>query len=82
MKSAKNKAFLPKKKFTFCVNNAQDHERMARHFDAKAIELEAESKEHSELAAQYSANPTIHESKHPLSTETAGHCQYFADDLH
>ncbi len=63
------------------AKNAQDHERLARHFDAKAIELEAESKEHRELAAQYKANPTMHESKHPMSAETAGHCQYFADDL-
>ncbi len=64
------------------AKNAQDHERLARHFDAKAIQLEAESKEHRELAAQYKANPTIHESKHPMSAETAGHCTYFADDLH
>lgn len=64
------------------AKSAQDHERLARHFDAKASELEAESKEHRELAAQYKANPTMHESKHPMSAETAGHCQYFADDLH
>lgn len=64
------------------AKTAQDHERLARHFDAKAIELEAESKEHRELAAKYRANPTMHESKHPMSAETAGHCQYFADDLH
>ena len=64
------------------AKSAQDHERLARHFDAKAAELEADSKEHYELAAQYRAKPTAHESKHPMSGETAGHCQYFADDLH
>lgn len=64
------------------AKSAQDHERLAQHFDAKASELEAESKEHHELVAKYKANPTMHESKHPMSSETAGHCQYFADDLH
>ena len=64
------------------AKSAQDHERLARHFDAKAVELEEESKEHRELAVQYRNNPTMHESKHPMSPQTAGHCQYFADDLH
>ena len=59
-----------------------DHQRIAKHFDAKADELEAESKEHHELAAKYKANPTGHEMKHPMSGQTAGHCQFFADDLH
>ena len=64
------------------AKTVQDHERLAQHFDAKANQLEAEAKEHQELAAQYEANPTIHESKHPMSGQTAGHCQFFADDLH
>lgn len=64
------------------AKTVQDHQRLAQHFDAKAEALEAESKEHQELAAKYRANPTIHESKHPMSGQTAGHCQYFADDLH
>ena len=63
------------------AKNARDHERLAQHFEAKAVELEAESMEHQQLAAKYKANPTMHESKHPMSGETAGHCQYFADDL-
>jgi cell fate (sporulation/competence/biofilm development) regulator YmcA (YheA/YmcA/DUF963 family) len=64
------------------AKTAQDHERLAQHFDAKADELEAEAKEHQELAAQYKAHPTIHEMKHQMSGQTAGHCQYFADELH
>ena len=64
------------------AKTAQDHQRLAQHFDAKADQLEAESKEHQELAAHYKAHPTIHEMKHPGSPQTAGHCQYFADDLH
>ena len=64
------------------ARTAEDHERLAQHFSAKADELEAEAKEHQELAAQYKARPTIHELKHPMSPQTAGHCVFFADDLH
>ena len=64
------------------AKTAAEHQRIAKHFDARADELEAESKEHHELAAKYKANPTMHEMKHPMSGETAGHCQFFADDLH
>lgn len=83
--TADDRGLLGKQELKSLITNAksaQDHERIARHFDAKAGELEAESKEHRELAAQYRTNPTMHESKHPMSPETAGHCQYFADDLH
>lgn len=59
-----------------------DHERLAKHFDAKADQLEEESKEHRDLVAQYKAHPTMHEMKHPGGGQTAGHCQYLADDLH
>jgi hypothetical protein len=64
------------------AKTAQDHERIAKHFDEEAVQLEAEANEHQELAAEYKANPTMQESKHPMSGKTAGHCQYFADDLH
>jgi hypothetical protein len=69
------------KPFIANAKTVQDHGRLAQHFDARANQLEAEANEHQELAAQYKANPTTHESKHPMSGETAGHCQYFADDL-
>jgi hypothetical protein len=64
------------------AKTAEDHERLAKHFDAEAIQLDAEANEHQELVAQYKANPSGQESKHPMSGKTAGHCQYFADDLH
>lgn len=63
------------------ARTAQDHECLARHFNVKADQLEAEAKEHQELANQYKANPSMHETKHPMSGQTAGHCQTFADDL-
>jgi hypothetical protein len=64
------------------AKTAQDHERLAKHFDAEADQLDAESNDHQAMVAQYKANPTIDEVKHPMSGRTAGHCQYFADDLH
>ena len=85
MLKADNPALLSKQELKSLIGSAKsvpDHERLARHYDAKANELEAESKDHQALAAQYKANPTNHESKHPMSAETAGHCQSLADDLH
>ena len=72
---------LPKdelKKLITSASTRADHERIARHYEAKAAELEAESKEHLEEAAEYRRNPTSHEIKHPLSGRTAAHCELFA----
>ena len=59
----------------------QDHIRLAQHYEAKAVKLEAESKEHAELAKMYRVKPTGSEAKHPMSADTAGHCDYLADSL-
>jgi hypothetical protein len=64
------------------AKTAEEHERLAKHFDAEAIQLDAEANEHQDLVAGYKANPSGQASKHPMSGKTAGHCQYFADDLH
>ena len=66
------------KKLVATASTPQDHERIAKHFDAKAAELEAEAKDHQELAAEYKAHPNGHELKHPMSGPTAGHCTMFA----
>jgi hypothetical protein len=66
------------KKLIATASTPQDHERIAKHYDAKAIELEAEAKEHDELAAAYKANPNMHEMKHPTSPQTASHCESMA----
>lgn len=63
------------------AKTAQDHERLAAHFAAKADELDAEAREHTELAAEYKVHPTIHEQKHPMSGQTASHCDFFAAEL-
>ena len=64
------------------AKTSEEHERLAKHFDAEAIQLDAEANEHQDLVAGYKANPSGQASKHPMSGKTAGHCQYFADDLH
>ena len=63
------------------AKTAQDHQRLAAHFTAQADELDAEAKEHTELAGTYRAHPTIHEMKHQMSGQTAGHCDYFAKEI-
>ena len=39
------------------TKTAADHERLAAHFDAKAAQLEADAKDHDELAEDYKRNP-------------------------
>ena len=67
------------KKLIAGAMNPADHERIAKHYDAKAVQLEADAKEHEELASEYKRNPTGHEQKHPMSGQTAAHCKLFAD---
>ncbi len=74
-----NKAEL--KQLIASASTPADHERIAKHFDAKAVKLEADAVEHEELAAEYTRNPTGQEIKHPMSGQTAGHCKYLAKTL-
>jgi hypothetical protein len=69
-----NKAQL--KELTATAKTAQDHEKLAKHFDAKAAEYEADAKEYEELAVVHRNNG--HSSKHPMSGLTEEHCKYFA----
>ena len=68
------------KKLVASASTPQDHERIAKHFDAKAAQYETDAKDHEELAAEYTVHPTGHEQKHPMSGLTAEHCKYFAKD--
>jgi hypothetical protein len=68
------------KKLIATASTPQDHERIAKHFDAKAAQYETDAKDHEELAAEYEAKPTGHEQKHPMSGLTAEHCRYFAKE--
>lgn len=65
------------KELTATAKTAQDHEKLAKHFDAKAAEYEADAKEYEELAAVHHNNG--HSSKHPMSGLTEEHCKYFAE---
>ncbi len=69
-----NKAQL--KELTATAKTAQDHEKLAKHFDAKAAEYETDAKDYEELAAVHRNNG--HSSKHPMSGLTEEHCRYFA----
>lgn len=71
-----NKADL--KKLIATASTPADHERIAKHYDAKAAQLDEDAKDHEELAAEYTRNPTGHEIKHPMSGQTAAHCKFFA----
>lgn len=66
------------KKLIETASTAQDHERLAKHFDAEAAQYEADAKDHEELAAEYMAAGNAHAGKHQLSGLTAEHCKYFA----
>ena len=74
---------LTKKDLKVAILNAktpEDHKRIAAYYKHDADRLDAEAKEHVALAEAYRKNPTLHEQKHPMSGETAGHCQWLADN--
>jgi hypothetical protein len=75
---------LNKQELKTLISNAktpEDHQRLAKHFIAKAAQLEDDAKDHEALAAQYKANPNLHEMKHPGSQQTASHCLTMARSL-
>ena len=67
------------KELTVSAKTAADHERIAKHYDAKAAEYEATAKEHEELAAEYTKHPNGHDQKHPNTGLTAAHCRTIAE---
>lgn len=67
------------KELTANAKTAADHEKIAKHYDAKAAEYEATAKEHDELAAEYTKHPTGHDQKHPNMGLTASHCKTLAE---
>jgi ABC-type branched-subunit amino acid transport system ATPase component len=61
------------------AHTSADHQRLADHYAQEASRFEAEAKEHFELAEAYAHTPNAHESKHPNSGATAGHCRTMAE---
>lgn len=79
--SAGSNARLTKRELKTLVATAkmpEDHMKLARHFRQQADRLEAEAKEHDELAAEYRKNPSAMAMKLPMSGRSAEHCEYFA----
>lgn len=63
------------------AKTAQDHQRLADYYTAKAAQFESEAVEHTEEAAKYKANPTYREFKIPGLQHTATHCESMARNL-
>lgn len=74
-------ARLTKKEVKTLVATAktpEDHMKLARHFRQEADTLEAQAKEHDDLALEYRKNPSAMSMKMPMSPRSAEHCEYFA----
>jgi len=63
------------------ASTPQDHLRLARHYEAKAKQYEAESAEHAEMAKMYRAQPTASETKRPGAADTVAHCESISESL-
>jgi hypothetical protein len=63
------------------ASTKQDHLRLARHYEAKAKQYEAESVEHAEMAKMYRAQPTASETKRPGAADTVAHCDSISESL-
>src|ERR1039458_1501179 len=57
------------------ANTPADHERIARYYQAKALDYLAQAKEHEAMVAAYKANSSLSNDKNQAST--ISHCEYF-----
>ena len=78
---------LTNKQVKELITNARtpaDHMKLAKHFDAKADELAAESQKHAQLADQYRHTQVLASDEHTPTNfyvEEAGHCARLASKL-
>jgi hypothetical protein len=56
-----------------------DHERIARYYEAKAIEYRTEAGKHDAMLTAFQANPALNNDK--ARPGTIGHCAYLAKSL-
>lgn len=80
--AAESKGELKSREVKALVANAKtpaDHLKLARHYTAMAAKHDAEAQEHEALAAEYTRDPRLGASKHPMAGNTAEHCKYFAE---
>ena len=61
------------------AKTAADHERIAAHFDARAAQLEADAKDHDELAQDYKGHPPV--SRRVEKSQSYEHCLELAKDF-
>jgi hypothetical protein len=54
-----------------------EHERIARFYEAKALDYQAQANEHAAMIAAYKANSSLSNNKNQAAT--IGHCEYFAE---
>jgi hypothetical protein len=81
--SAQSEKHLSKKELKSLIAGAKtkaDHERLAAYYRSETERLQAEAKEHEEMAEVYHRNPPMLASKHPMAVGE-GHCLYVAERL-
>lgn len=72
---------LSKKQLGDLIEKAKtpaDHQRLADYYAGLAAEFEAESKDHTAMAAMYEKNPTVQQTKAPGGVNTVSHCRFIA----
>ncbi len=84
--SAAQTKHLSKKEVVALIETAktpEDHLQLARYYKAEADRLEAEAKDHEELAAAYRKSTMSQAAamKNPMAPNTAAHCEYFAKSV-
>jgi hypothetical protein len=52
-----------------------EHRRIADYYQVKALDYQAQAKEHEQMVAAYKANSSLSTNKN--EAETIGHCEYF-----
>jgi hypothetical protein len=69
------------KELVASAKTPEDHRKLAAYYRAEADSLEAEAKEHEDLAGAYRKRTDPVAEKHAMSGKTAGHCDYFAKSV-
>lgn len=87
VKAAESQVQLTKKQVKALAATAmtsEDHMQLSRYFSREADRLEAESRQHEQLANEYRRSPISQAMamKNPMGPRTAAHCDFFAKATH
>ena len=69
---------LSKEQLNTLISTAKtpaEHRRIAQYYEAKALDYQAQAKEHEQMVAAYKANSSLSTDKN--KAETLGHCEWF-----